>query len=302
MATEIADGVLGLEARHTWQGLTMNRRDGVFPDIWLDKIAGLHSLAPADDNRIPHTGRIGEWALPGSRRGKNVTYEGRLLGDTLQELRQIRNQAAAAFGGIAVADDLEMTVAPHPTYGDVEHFYKARVLDFDPDDEQTRGPTAVPTEFQREFTLTLHQSDPRYFVVGMNTESRGSAGEITAADGLVNEGLESAELRLSVAGAIAADTTITFERRNPGIPLRTLVVVTKVAVDAGQTLRVIFGEPFGKRRVVIEDALGDEEDVTRWVTFWQSNWWNERVNGLVAGDNVVYGSRAFTVDWYHTNP
>jgi hypothetical protein len=201
----------------------------------------------------------------------------------------------AAFGGIAQRDEGEMTVAPHPSYGDIAHFYKARVLQLDIGEQQQHGPTRVPSPWIRPFVLSLRQADPRYFV----TEAFEDDFTMTTEYTVENLGLADAEPKFTLTQEIAG-MSWTLERRNPGTPVRELTI-SNITLTAGQSLVVYFGEPWGRRRIVIEEAGEDEVDVTRWIEFVSSDWWNERVSGLLPGENVIYSSRPFDLSFYHSN-
>ena len=65
MAVAIIDGILGLEARHRWNGIfLLNDLEGGLPRTKLTRITGIHSLPEADDEREPRTAMIGEWIFP----------------------------------------------------------------------------------------------------------------------------------------------------------------------------------------------------------------------------------------------
>lgn len=152
--------IWGLEARHTWNGAVMLNDLTSFPRYKLDRISGLTALGDSEDVRELAVGRLGEVPRRSFRRGKTITYEGRIQAQTLEEMREAEAALRAAF-----ADQLterRMIVTPHPSYRTGSRYFRARSLALEIADEQG-SPFNITRGFQRAFVLSIRSSDPRYY-------------------------------------------------------------------------------------------------------------------------------------------
>ena len=166
MPVAAADGALGIEARHVWNGLTLNDLT-VWPRYRLRRIRGLHDLPDSDDNREPKTEQIGEIVYPSYARGKTVTYEGEVIGKTLQELRAGSHSLRSAFGpdiATGLNPERRMVIVPHPTYGTQQHTFQGQCRLCTVEDEQTQGPTRQLSPFIRAFVIDIRLADPRLYL------------------------------------------------------------------------------------------------------------------------------------------
>lgn len=146
---------MGLEYLHTWNSIiTLNEQTGI-PRIEIDRITGLWSLPEADDNRAPRTAQDGEIVYPSFRRGKTITYTGRVIAATALSLRALQMGFLGAFGERSDEGTMVMSHSGAPSY-----YYIARVLALDMDEEQTFSQDSVPSPFQRGFDLSLRMSHP----------------------------------------------------------------------------------------------------------------------------------------------
>ncbi len=163
--------IWGIEGRHAWTppgadepAIVLGREldDAgvrVWPHLKLDRISGLHSLGDSEDRRDPRIGQIGEITRHSKRRGKTVTYEGRIRARSLKTLREAEADLRAAFAEQEAEGRMDVT--PHPLNtefaGEPAKFFTARALGIDIIDRQEqRG-------YTRFFVLALRLGDPRYF-------------------------------------------------------------------------------------------------------------------------------------------
>lgn len=177
MAVELQDGPLGIEARHRWinqqtsavlvsLGELTPLGDAPHYHFKITDVVGLDDLI-IEDNSEPETEKIGERPLPTRPRGKNVTYSVDVRGLTLQYMRRGYAALRAGFGPditTGLVTTRSMLITPHPSYGEAEHAYQARCLQFAKgSDKQERGANAVPTAFVRSITIGLKLYDPRIY-------------------------------------------------------------------------------------------------------------------------------------------
>jgi hypothetical protein len=292
-AFTFADGVLGQEGIHNWRGLIdINTQTGL-PRIEVDRFTGLHALPEADDDRAPAVGRIGEIVYPSQPRGKTITYEGRILGRTLHDLRSTSASLRTACADRSTEG--VMTVRPHPTIGGVQTYYSARVLALELDDDQSPySPDALPTPYQRGFVLTLRMSDPRHYLVGAAHYAAVSASSV----GVTNQGNAPTEPVFIVNGPISDD--LVFERLDN--PDYRKLLFDSVTLASGQQLRLDF-----KNRTL--RRVSDGTDYMGKLVIATSNWWDESIPGLMPGNTGVRaalgagtaGTNAWSIDFAHAN-
>lgn len=157
------DGVLGVEALHTWNGvITLNDKSG-WPRIVIKRIRGLHDLPDSDDNREANTERIGETVYPSYARGKTITYEGEIRARSLHELRFGGQILRTAFGPdvtTGLNPERRMVIAPHASYvgpDSTQFTFTAQCRLVTLEDEQSSK------RFARAFVVDLRLSDPRIY-------------------------------------------------------------------------------------------------------------------------------------------
>jgi hypothetical protein len=260
-------GVLGLEAVHTWRGaIALNTQTG-FPRVELDRITGLHSLPEADDNREAATGRIGEIGYLSLPRGKTITYEGRIVGASLHQLRAHGTLLRAYFADRTTAH--KMSIAS--PLGSVAFWYDARVLAFDMDDDQTFSTWASPSPYQRPFVLSLRQLDPRYYRDQSPAAYSGNSGEtVTVSYG---EGNAVTPPYWRIFGPVT-DGDVTLERTDN--PDARQVVFRDLTIANGQVFRFNHINRMLKRE-------SDNADFTDKLDFAATTWWDPATTDLNPG-------------------
>ena len=293
MSVAIADGILGLEATCTYTPpdefaapFILNPASGL-PRAQLRRIVGLHDLPDADDNREPATAYPGEVPVLGHARGRTIVYEGVIKARTMNELRAVSNAMRVAFRNRS--DEGTFTHAPHATWGAVSHWFKARVIALSiPEDQDSIPASAMPSPYKRPFTLTVRQSDPRYYVTGLNSSPLQASAASYEATNL--GGIETPPT-FRIPGPLV-DATVLLARQG-GMNLR----FDDITLAGGQTMVIDF-----RTRHAYNDA--NEIDLTGRINLEFSNWWDEGVPGLRAGITEEVGVTGATwyIDWYHANP
>lgn len=159
MTYDASMGPLGLQGRHQWNsGIVLNDLAGGLPYIDLDTITGLFSLPEVEDLRDPRIAANGEVIYPSFTRGKTVTYEGRIVTQTTEQLVQYRWLMMAAFGD--QTNEGTMSITPHPDWGTGGWTYQARVLTCDIDDEIiAERMSQMPSPYQLHFILSLRMKN-----------------------------------------------------------------------------------------------------------------------------------------------
>lgn len=278
------EAIPGLEGRHTWDGaLTFNDRVA-WPRFKLDHIAGLHSRADGHMQTEAAIGRMGEVPRQSFLEGKTVTFEGRVQGRDLDELRLGAGQILAAF---APTDEREIVSAQHPDYGPDSFRWAARCLSVELAERQDHG------RFERAFAVAVRQSDPRYYAMSESsaeTQAFATVAGITlpftlpitlpaaAASGAVTIQVEGSapaepilELHGPVTGPRVTNQTLGLELRfTPGF-----------SIASGQHVVVDFAE----RRVTLGATV-----ITAQPDLVASSWWDAGSPGLDPGQNeLIYG-------------
>lgn len=153
--------------------------------------------------------------------------------------------------------------------------FTARVMQLDCDEEQTLGPEAARSPWQRPFVLSLRMLDPRFYKEPIRTLGSG-----TGTRTLTNDGNAPSDPSFTVATTGA-------------------VTITNNTVD-GRKLRFI-GVPSGDLVVDFKGrtATIDGDDAIPYLQS-DSDWWDEGVPGLKPGDNSinVSGGQAWSASWY----
>jgi hypothetical protein len=171
MPATSAQGALGLRGKHIWTptgGVAVTLNDlTAWPRYRLQwPIRGLHSLPESDDNREPVTEGIGEIVYDGYARGKTVTYQGFIFGQTEEQMREGGQVLRTRFGADITTGKLvpgRMVIEPHATYGGVKHTYTAQCRLCDIEEERPPSPTRQPSPYFSHFTIDLRLADPRLY-------------------------------------------------------------------------------------------------------------------------------------------
>lgn len=131
----------------------------VWPRYTITRITGLRSLGEPEDNRDRPPGRQIETPRLSQRRGKTITYEGKIKAQTLLELGEAEDALLAAFDNLATEG--RMDVFWHPlltSHADLPTvFYEARALTCDVVEVQESR------YWERGYVVGLRASDRRYF-------------------------------------------------------------------------------------------------------------------------------------------
>jgi hypothetical protein len=284
MAWTTQHGPPGLEGTHTWGGVVLNTdRSLGLPRYKLDRITGLMSLPEAQDFRQPRTGRRGEESYPGAALGKTVVYEGRIQAPTLQDMRLMETELRGAFRKRGREQVMALARPSGPGW-----FYGATVAQLDIDDEQTRGPSAQPTPWQRGFLIGLRLGEPRIFMV--TPQSYGPF-------------VHNTWHQVTNLGNTDADPTFTGTVLADGTDVS--VYNSTVQVD-GAAARLTFRDlpagafacNFNQRTTTV-----DGEDVAGKLDPDYDRWWNELVPGIEPGANQLraVGLSAWGVTFFHSS-
>jgi hypothetical protein len=215
-------------------------------------------------------------------------YEGRIQALDLVSMRVASNALRAAF---TAPDPIsELVVAPPVARGGVSWGYFVRPLGLDLDDVQEFGPTRLPTGYQRTFTASVRQADPRFYVSGVvSATSAGGATPIS----VTNSGNAPAEPQFQIYAPFTAD--VWLQRTGPDP--RSLALAKEVIdpVGAGS----IFVD-FAARMITCPEQPGS--DYSGAVLF-QSDWWNDGVMGLLPGAQSIRVTEcaSWRIDYRHAS-
>ena len=282
----LAEGPLGLEALHSYRGVTLNN-NGAFPRYRLKRITGLHSKAEADNLSDPAQGYMGELPRPGHKRGKTIVYIGKIEALSLPSMRVAISTLKAAFSQDGVEE--YVTISPPAGRGGQSIIYGARVLSCDIDDEISATMQDVILH-KRDFTISLRQHNPRYFGDEVNTGNIGNTSTVVCN----NAGNAPVDHIMILNGPLASSFTV--QMTSPQAFFLTFgPSLAMAAVDSGKQLVLGWGaQPFAYCPQI------PGSDFTPLVTM-GSNWWNDGVPGLNVGNNsiVASGVGSFQVQWRH---
>lgn len=174
MSVDYLDGPLGLEAAHIWwppgggDPFVINDLTQ-FPRAKCKKITGIHDLPNADNVKRNSTAQLGVKGFPSYPRDKTITYEGRLQAVNQQALSALRQAFRGAFWDRNAYGT--MVINPHADYGSIAWAYNARVLDLTVDDVIPFAQLEnLPSDYQRDFILSVEMHDPRYFLWNVTQE------------------------------------------------------------------------------------------------------------------------------------
>lgn len=141
--------------------LTDDAGNKLWPRFKVTRVSGLMNLGDAEDKADLPVRRIGELSRLSFRRGKTVTYEGRVEARSLRQLREAEATFREAFAD--ESREGRMDVTPHPLnedfFGVPAKFYTARALGCDIIDQQGSN------SYRRPFVAALRLHDPLYYDV-----------------------------------------------------------------------------------------------------------------------------------------
>lgn len=263
--TDVGAGLAGLEAVHSWDDLIV-LNEPALPRVKLDKISGLFGTPDFVAQQDPMMGRIGELPRFSVKRGRTISYEGRVMGRSRVELRQLLTLMGLAF---ARTDERKMTVTTNPALGGDAYTFEGRVLDYQSIESQDVGPHGPTLGWQRPFTLAIRCADPRYYALDANNETvpRGPSGH-----NCPNVGTAPTDPVVVLVGPYDAATLTNATVQG------TLHFTTPIT--AGQFLVVDF-----KHRTITDE---DGNDARSHLDLVGSTWWDAGIDGLTPGDNSCF--------------
>ena len=220
---------------------------------------------------------MGELGYTSLTRGKTITYEGRVIGRTLEELRAHGTLMRSLFADRTTAH--KMAVRPNPAIGAMAYYYNARVLALDMDDDQAASPWAMPSPYQRPFVLSLRQLDPRYYRDQAPAFYEGDPG-ITVT--VTNPGLAPTPPYWRIFGPISGGDVVLQRRTNPD---ERQIVFRDVTIASGAVLRFNHANRMLKRE-------SDNADFTDKLDFSATDWWDPGVDDLLPGTTDIRASGA----------
>lgn len=315
MAHVPADGPLGLEGRWQFKGGDQmpsgaNNEFSVYlygkhrPDLgdaWIkmDRITGMHGLGDGDDFREPAEGRVGEVVYPSGQRGKSYVCEGRVVGLSLPEMRQmaadLRRAAAESRErrtGSITSVDPAATSAGYAT--------GVRCIACDIDDEQAFGPNHLPSAWVRRFSLGLRAHDPRWIWYPQQSSLDNSSGETVVIE---NEGNAPASLFFDIRSEFTV-MNVTLENLSLGTQL---VFENLPMPDEAYTRRlwINWEQRAAVRPEAAAPAYTPNTDMMPYMDSSESTWWNALEWGLGPGENGIkvsgVGVESWDVLWHHTS-
>lgn len=308
MAYTLTDGVLGLEGVHQIAreaGGPAMRGHHVWhatnPWYKIDRITGLYSLGDLENFTQPSEGRMGEVAYPSMSRGKTITYEGRVCAATLEKLREGHNNLRYWLMGIPGNPVFPHERGPGKRDTDISIYAEGagegwmqfcRVMAFESDEEQLFGPNRQPTMWQRPFTLTVRQYDPRFYSYpALEEDDPGEANIVVSNLG----NADTQRLAITVYGPldnlVVGNTTIDKTLEFVGLD-----------IDLGE--RLIIG---WQQRSIIRPNQAEpvnSPNISKLGTLQtgDSDWWDAFAEGLAPGANTLTVSDApngWKVGWQH---
>ena len=275
-AFTVAHGLLGLEGIHRLADLDRPQHpDRAAPD----RTRPDHRPArPPRSRRQPRSQlrpRRRTGLPPASRRGRTITYEGRVLARDLYDTARPHPRPPHAAAAGRLGEDDASSSAPTPRSAASPHRYDARVLALEIDDEQTIGhrddADRLPTRLRPHLPLS---HDPRYYLVGADVTAGGAAGAVVT---VTNPGNAPALPVFIVNGPVADDLRFrpARQRRRTQTALRRRRPRRRAAAPAG------LHHPHPRPR------LSDGESFEHKRVFDDSNWWDAGAAGLNAGATQI---------------
>lgn len=286
-ALDLAAAIWGKEGRHTWDDAITLGDTGEWPNATIDVLTGLADLADAEDIRGVATGRGGEVAYRSVRRGKTVSYEGRLRATSRNELRAMQAAARAAFADEATEKQMVVT-PPDFALPDGDTFlYTARALAFTSPDAEV-SPFRRSRGHERPYALTVRMSDPRHYTATLNQETDPTAPLLVTCDAGGNAPSDP-QITLRLRKASTAANTLTsmpgFLLSRTAVGDETAAPFLYVPLSLGYTDEYVVVD-FAARRVFIRTTAGVEAELPYDES---STWWDADVPGLAAGESQQVG-------------
>lgn len=283
--------IVGVEGIHTWDsGIVLNDRS-VWPHYWIDNIAGLYQLGDFSPETDEATHRLGEVPREGDRSGKTLVYEGRTRALTLASLHTARSALLAAFQTTA---ERKMVAAAHEDYEGEDELpprsFWARCLETTIE-EEVGSPHNTAHGHQREFTLSLRLSDPRYYHLDQETafdnvlgDEGGTGLPLTPGDALDPPSSQGLSFTTANPGTADVDALLTLKgpARNPVVSNETtdhFLRFRDLTLEVDELLEIDFRARTIKRpgpNVNVRHKLDPA-----------STWWDRGVSCLVPGDNLI---------------
>lgn len=319
MAHVPADGPLGLEGRHELKGGDQtppgaNNETSIFmygPSqsgayVKIDEISGLHDAADADDNRENAEGRVGEVGYTSGQRGKLIVYTGRVLStDRTDAGRQAMRQTAAALRRVVEeararrAGSLTIVDPANPSEGYASYVAGARGMQLNMEDKYDQGPNKV-IRWQRPFVLGVRLFDPRFIWYPQQSDLANAPGSTQV---LANLGRAHADLWFDINfGGGGGGGVIVLENLTRGTRIQfkdTLDIPADGLIRIDWTQRAIV-------RALAPPAYNPNTDLTPFVDWDETDWWNSMEWGLGPGNNEIRvsggsGISDWSVWWHHTS-
>lgn len=162
------DGISGLEAEITYNGLMLNEQRATAPTGIRYQVTDIGGLDDADvrDAREVNPARDGELALPAFYGGRTITLTGKIIAGNIRELRQMQQDLRTAFG---------------PLYEQPLSFSNSTGESVDVQISARKSAPIQMREIQanqnptRDFMVTLRASDPRFYSMVTNTATASGA-------------------------------------------------------------------------------------------------------------------------------
>lgn len=271
MAATLLDGPLGNDGRHTINSFTMMDLSvladhSALPYVVVDVITGLHDMADADDPRDSNNNQIGETPYLRLLKGKTLVYNGRVIANSLQQLRQVVTAFRGALSNCP--SDTTLAIAPHPSVGGVTLTAYGRPLACNVDDRQDNIPGDLPSAWQRKFVMSFRLRDPRFFDLASGDAITGAAASGSTAT-LVAVGNAPLEPVFAVA-APGGVVTLTHVGMGRKVTFRSDLPAGALVVDF----------MFRTARIGTRDVFG-------FIDWPNTDWWEPGVPGLIPATNNV---------------
>lgn len=191
------EGISGLEAEITYNGLILNRRRALAGQGFRYKVTDIGGLDDADvrDAREVNPGRDGELALPAYYGGRTITITGKIIAPNLRELRVMQQDLRTAFSTLT-EQQLSFNVgATNNVYIAARKSAPIQMREIQNDQQPTR-----------EFMVTLRASDPRFY--SSLTETVGASNFTSGKSfNVVNGGNASVDPIIRINGPLAPWTS-----------------------------------------------------------------------------------------------
>lgn len=224
-------------------------------------------------------------------RGKPVVYEGTVEARSQGELDTFHDALEKAF---AVTAERQMVISPRPPFAGGPYFYTARVtaLDIPEEHPEVEALRRQTLGYERQFTLGLRLSDPRFYASVLKTyqtallvPSSGLSLPWTLPVSLPAPGDSSASVTAINTGTAPVDPIV--DLYGPGRALGIANDTIGVQLRTKSTLQVAQGQFV---RVNFRDRtllLNGVDDVRSQLDRESTTWWDDPMNGIISGSNVM---------------